>query len=170
MIDEQKEITYQVAAEKLDNMIVKTGPKLHHHLLLVVCLFIFPPVALYLMWKYKEYHVWYATVSWVSGALLFVYTLALNFVILPNVQKTLNSNGKGSGVTLGMSVILILIAFALVQTGLGFYLRRQYKTRGDLTKGEMVLAIGLYGLGYLLPGLIYGNIVGPIYSSINLGI
>lgn len=170
MIDEPKEIEYQVLTEKLDNKTVKTGPRLHHHLLLVVCLFVFPPVSLYLMWKYKEYHVWFATLSWVSGALLFVYTLILNFGILPQIQKALNSNSGGSGVVLGGSVILILITFALIQTGLGFYLKRQYKVRGDLTKGEMGLAIGLYGLGYLLPGLIYGDIVGPIYSSLNLGI
>lgn len=169
MTDEQKEIEYQAATAPLEEMILKSKPKLHHHLLLVVCLFVFPPVSLYLMWKYKEYHVWFATLSWVSGALLLVYTFVLNFVILPRIQKVFSSYGGNSGVTLGGPVILILIAFAILQTGLGFYLRRRYKERGDLTKGEMSLAMGLYGLGYLLPGLIYGNIVGPIYSRINLG-
>ena len=170
MINGNSQGEYQATTAKLNDMIAQTGPRLHHHLLLVTTIFIFPPVAIYLMWKYKEYHMWFATLSWVSGAFLLVYTYVINFFLLPWIQGYLNGNRVDVKVTLSGLVISVLVFFALIQTGLGFYLRHQYKLKGDLTRAEMSLAIGLYLLGYLLPGFLYGDIVGPIYSGINLEI
>ncbi len=164
--EEQKNLEYQTAVVQLDQKTKALKPHLQHHLLVVTTLLIFPPVAFYLMWKYKDYHYWFASLSWISGAFLLLYTLILNFGILPQVQNVIRLYGNGTKVTLDGGLILLLLFLSITQIILGFYLKYVYMKRGDLTKVEMAICIALFGLGYIVPGIVYNNIVTPIYDSV----
>ncbi|GEM_PF-6533007 len=150
-----------------DKLPVTAEEKRPHHLLVIFLILVFPPAAFYILWKYKGYHSWFPHLMWLSGILLFIYTLLINFFLLPYVSRALISSGNPNA-AVGRGWIYVLLVFFIGQSIFGFYLRVIFKNKGDISRLMMALSIFLFGLDYIAPGLIYGQIVAPIYNSLGL--
>ena len=158
-----------VAAEAVfQDLAPRPKPKLAHHFMVMFFLLVFPPVSFYLMWKYRDYHGWFATISWGSGIFLLIYTLVINFGIVPQIQKIVTQYGNVDRGFIGLDIrfVYILIAISIVQIIYGLYLRRKFKQRGDLPKVDIVLSMIILAFGYFIPGMVYSAVVAPIYNSI----
>ncbi len=142
------------------------GGKLHHHFIIGIFLLVFPPVSFYFMWRDKAYHFWFPTFNLFSGITLFAYTLILNFGVLPQIQNLINVYGRGVPVNLSLWVVIPLLILALCQIGLGFFLKGEVEKRGDLTRAEMAASMILFMVVYIFSSVYYGQILGPIYSSV----
>ncbi|MDO8486749.1 MAG: hypothetical protein Q7S45_00430 [Candidatus Curtissbacteria bacterium] len=138
-----------------------------HHLLVIFLILIFPPAAFYILWKYKGYHSWLAGLIWTAGLIILVYTLALNFLVLPYITRAISVAGVGALAGDNKWVWALLI-FSIAQIIFGFYLRRVFKQQGDITRWMMIVCVCIFVLDYVFPGLIYGQITGQIYSSLGI--
>lgn len=160
----------QAVAEEavFEDLVPRPKPTLAHHFMVMLFLFVFPPVSFYIMWKYKDYHGWFASICWVSGIFLLLYTLIINFGVVPQIQKIVTQYGTNDKGFVGLDIryVYILIAISVVQIVYGLYLRRKFRQRGDLPKVDIVLSMIILAFGYFIPGMVYSAVVAPIYDSI----
>lgn len=153
-----------------EDLIPRPKPTLAHHFMVMLFLFVFPPVSFYIMWKFKDYHGWFASICWISGIFLFLYTLIINFGVVPQIQKIVTQYGTNNKGFVGLDIrfVYLLIAISILQIVYGLYLRRKFKQRGDLPKVDIVLSMIILAFGYFIPGMAYSAVVTPIYNSVIL--
>lgn len=150
-----------------DQLPVTAEEKRPHHLLVIFLILIFPPAAFYILWKYKTYHSWFSGLIWTTGLIIAAYTLAMNFFVLPYIAKAISVAGVG-GQLIDNKWIYLLLIFSVAQIIFGFYLRRVFKKRGDISRLMMILCFCIFVLDYVVPGLTYSQIYGQIYGSLGL--
>lgn len=170
LTDEQKIAQYSTAIADIEqkNPNLKPKPKMAHHFLVMLFLLIFPPVSFLIMWKYKDYHGWFASICWVSGVFLLIYTLIINYGVVPQIQKIITQYGSADAgfVSIDIRFVYLLLAISVLQIIYGWYLRVKFKRQGDLPKLDMALTIVIMAFGYFIPGMVFSAVVTPIYNSI----
>ncbi len=156
------------AAEAIfEDIMPRPKPTLAHHFIVVLFLLVFPPVSFYIMWKYKAYHGWFASICWISGVFLLIYTLVINFGVVPQMQKIIMRYGRDDlFVQFDIRYFYLLLAISVLQIVYGLYLRHKFKNRGYLPRLDIVLSMIILAFGYFIPGMVYSAIVAPIYNSI----
>lgn len=138
-----------------------------HHLLVIFLILIFPPAAFYILWKYRTYHSWFSGLIWTTGSIIFAYTMALNFIVLPYITRAISVAGVG-GVAGDNKWVWVMLIFSIAQIVFGFYLRRVFKQRGEIARWMMISCVCIFVLDYALPGLIYSQITGQVYGSLGI--
>lgn len=133
--------------------------------LVSLLLLVFPPVALYLMWRDKTYHSWFAWISWVFGGFLLLYFLFINYVLVPRINGMI-AVASAQKVVFSLWDWVLVLGLGIGQFGLGFLLKKQIKKTGSLTAILLIVAILLLVADYVVPSMVYSKILGPIYSSV----
>lgn len=131
--------------------------------IIVMLLFVFPPIAWVLMWKEKRYHAWFVKILIISGLITIVSSIAFYFTTVPyltqlyaslNVENT-NEEAIVLGNILGILLSVLQILYAL-------YLRRRLKKNGKLSLVEYLICI------VLLIVNLYVALIGPLLIAQSL--
>lgn len=106
-------------------------------------LLLFPPFALYKMWKFKSFHIWYPNLMIITAFLNIPSLLAMNTPASQDslsAYKTLNLTYTPiSTAPYFISTIIISVIEIIV----GIYLRRKAKAEGFLTNSQILISLFL---------------------------
>jgi len=149
----------------------ETSQRDTHPLAIVLLLIIFVPAALYLMYKQKRYHRWFAYLLWIEAGLSIIFFAILAIMILPHLLSLYqNLNIPYPKINLYIAVI-VLGTVSITQIIVGILLFRKAKEPGFSYKKLLYTAIALLIFNMLFGG--YGvfssliSIVMPIYNITN---
>lgn len=101
------------------------------------------------MGKETRYHHWFVFLLWINSAAILVVTAPFLFLTLPKLVQLYQDFGSPQSPTLPIVLSVVAIGVALFQGGYGFYLRRQTKVDGRLSRWSLWVAISLFTLNYL---------------------
>jgi hypothetical protein len=130
------------------------APGYHHtaNWLMLLMLFVFPPVGWYFMWKEKEYHTWFATTIFIYGLFGFVLNAMLIVIIAPMLPGVLDRYGIADRSFIPTPSLLILgILIADAQMFFGIYLWRIVKKQGKLGRKILFITAILLFVNYIIP-------------------
>ena len=134
----------------------------------VVYLFLafFPPVAFYLLWRDKAYHSWFATLCWLFGASLVLFSFSFNFYVLPKINTVISEFSPKKIETGASGLIWLTIILGIMQFVFGFFLKRKFNDNGELSTAYLFVCLTFLILDYVLPLLVYLTVITPLYNSI----
>ena len=129
--------------------------RIPHHTaqwLMLLMLFIFPPIGWYFMWKEKEYHSWFATTIFIYGLFGFILNALIIIFIAPQIQTIYGSlNITDPSFIPGPYVLTLGILISDAQMFFGIYLWNVVKKQGQLAGRLLVVTAMLLFINYIIP-------------------
>lgn len=131
-------------------------------------LFIFQPLGLFFIFRYKRYHSWVPHIIMVSGLISLGVYVTIAFSVVPAIES-LSNNSSSNTFQAGLvnTILVILSALSIAQIVSWYFLRKQVKKNGELSPLaigiSVTLIIILQGFG---PYYILNSILTPIYSIV----
>lgn len=121
--------------------------------LMLLMLFVFPPLGWFFMWKEKSYHLWFATTIFIYGLFGFVLNAVIIVYVMPHLSSIYSGLGIAQGSTLltskYMLVLGILISDAMMFFGI--YLWYYIKKHGVLDGRLLIITAVLLAINYFVP-------------------
>lgn len=117
--------------------------------LVYVLLFIFPPAAWFIIWKYRKFHFLFPIILWVySGTTLLFFLIQAIFIVpkMLSIYAEFNTEIPRIGITAVYGGII----FTLLEIIFAFYLFKKNKTGGGIPKAGMIGTVILYTLHWLV--------------------
>lgn len=124
---------------------------------IIFWLCLFPPVAIYKMWKGPRFHIWFPNLMIIS-ALLNLPSLATINTPLPDIginYTPLNTT----------PYLISIIIISVVEIILGVYFRKKVQREGSLSGAYILISLFLMTIQYLPFIIMTTNTVSSIFSS-----
>lgn len=124
---------------------------------IIFWLILFPPVALYKMWKYQKFHIWFPN--------LMIILALLNFPSLLTINTPLPDLGLNYTPISTTPYFIAIIIISVVEIVLGFYLRKKVQKEGSLSSLSMLLCLFLMFVQYIPLIFMVTNTLSSILSQ-----
>lgn len=144
-----------------------TNPQVSKHIptwVVIVLLIVFPPAALFIIFKEKQYHSWLPVLLWLFAIpYLFIFAIMRIFVTpqLETLYKNLNLPNSIS--TINVIIVLFMILL-FTQTIYGFIISHKRKLLGYLSIKLLIIALLFFVIDFISPAFILVGIIKPIYT------
>jgi len=138
----------------------------HTAVWLVILLFlVFPPAALFIIFKEKYYHGWLAILLWLYAIPLFLTYLVMRISVIPQLENLYKSLNVPNSIPVINSIIILFMVFLLAQIIFGIILFKKNRLIGYLSKNLLIIALLFFIMDlFVSPGFIIVGIVKPIYN------
>lgn len=138
-------------------------------IIIILFLLIFPPIALFFMFREKRYHKWFAYLLWIIAALQVFYIAIQGIFVLPKLQE-LYSNSNIPNVPENAYVNLLYpLTLIVVEVFAGFVLYKKINREFVSYKNLLILTIGILIFGYVFGfAVTIYSIVLPVYNLTNI--
>ena len=124
---------------------------------IIFWLCIFPPVALYKMWKDSSFHIWFPNLMIITALLNIPSLLAIN-IPMPDLGFTYTPIDT-------TPYFIAIIIISIIEIILGFYLRKKDQTEGSLTATHILISLFLMTIQYIPFMIMTTNSISNIFSS-----
>lgn len=135
---------------------------------IIFWLLVFPPYGLFKMWKFREYHVWFANLSVLMGLLNLPILLGSNISVSPQILESYSNMGINFQIPDMAPYINFTIIISLIEIGLGLYYRKRAKNDGELGNLSILIILSFWFIQYLPLVFMIQNIITGLYSQISL--
>lgn len=125
---------------------------------LIFLLCLFPPVAIYKMWKNNRLHMWFPNLMIISALLNIPSLLTIN-IPMPDLGFTYTPIDT-------TPYFIAIIIISIIEIILGFYLRNKAQTEGSLTATHILISLFLMTIQYIPFMIMTTNTFSNIFSSI----
>lgn len=108
---------------------------------IIFWLCLFPPVAIYKMWKYQKFHIWFPNLMIIS-ALLNIPSLLTTNMPIPDLGFTYTPINT-------TPYFIAIIIISVIEIVLGFYFRNKVKKEGFLSGTFILISLFFMVIQYL---------------------